>query len=125
MQRNRQRQWQFTALYLLAAVFLFYFLQKGARATQPKSVAYTEFISEIRAGHLAEVAIGADDLTGTLTDDAAKSLGVKAITASRLPNITDSSLLQDLEAQHIKIIGRIESQSWWSALLVTWLLPIF
>jgi cell division protease FtsH len=124
MEKHKQRQWQFTLLYLIAAAIIFYILQKGAQTTQPKQVAYTDFVSEIRAGHLAEVAIGTDDLSGTLTEEAAKSEGVKTITATRLPNITDSSLLQDMEAHNVKITGRVETQSWWGALLTYWLLPM-
>jgi cell division protease FtsH len=124
MQKHKQRQWQFTVLYVIAAAILFYFIQRGAQSAQPKSISYTEFVSEARAGHLAEVAIGADELTGKLTDDAAASEGVKSVTAARLPNIADSSLLQDLETNHVNIIGRAETQSWWGALLLSWLLPM-
>src|SRR5262250_3330487 len=97
METHKKRQWWFTLLYLAGAILLFYFLQKGAQTTRPKQVAYTEFLSEIRAGHLTEVTIGADDITGTFTDEAAKSEGVKSIIATRPPNVTDPSLLQDLE----------------------------
>jgi len=124
MQKHKQRQWQFSLLYLVVAVILFYILQKGGQSGQPKSLSYTEFVSEVRAGHLAEVSISADDLTGTLTEDAAKSEGVKTITAARLPNIPDAALLQDLENQHVKLIGRIENSNSWGALLLSWLLPL-
>jgi cell division protease FtsH len=124
METHKKRQWQFTLLYLVMAVALFYFIQKSASSGQPKQVSYTDFINALQAGKLAEASISKDKLTATLKDDAAKSDGVKNITAIRLPNIDDSSLLQQLEAQNVKITGESDSGGGWAAVMLSWLLPL-
>jgi cell division protease FtsH len=124
MEPHKKRQWQFTILYLLIAIALIYFIQRGASTAQPKQISYSDFINEISAGHLTDATIGKDRLTGTLKDDAAKSEGAKTITAIRLPDVPDSSLLQQLDAQHVKITGESDNGSGWAAILISWFLPL-
>jgi cell division protease FtsH len=121
MQTPKKRQWQFTLLYVLMAVALLYFLQKGAGGAQPKQAPYSEFVSQIQAGHLTEVTIGKDKIDGTLNDEGAKAESAKAITSVRLPDVPDASLLQQLEAQHVKITGESDGGSWGGAILISFL----
>jgi cell division protease FtsH len=123
MQKHRVRMWLFTIVYLLLAAGMFYLFQSWLIAPRPKEVPYSDFITELRAGHLAEVGITEDKLIGTLKKDASKAEGNGTISATRLPGIDDASLLKDLEAQKVKFSGRIETQSWFSELLFSWLLP--
>ncbi|HEY6332595.1 MAG TPA: ATP-dependent zinc metalloprotease FtsH, partial [Blastocatellia bacterium] len=124
MEPHKKRQWQFTILYLLIAIALVYFIQRSAATAQPKQISYSDFMNEISAGHLTDVTIGKDRLTGTLNDAGAKSEGAKTITAIRLPDVPDSSLLQQLDAQHVKINGESDNGSGWAAILISWMLPL-
>lgn len=125
MEKPRKKQWQFSILYLLAVIAIFYLIQTRLSSPPPKTVNYTDFVSEINAGHLSEVNISADTLTGKLTDDASKAEGgTKVIKANRLPGITDSDLLKSLQSHNVKLTGQIESDSGWTAVLISWLLPL-
>ncbi len=45
------------------------------------------------------------------------------ISTSRLPGIPDIELVKELDAQHIKFSGSIESGSGWFGTLLIWILP--
>ncbi|MGH9761256.1 MAG: ATP-dependent metallopeptidase FtsH/Yme1/Tma family protein, partial [Blastocatellia bacterium] len=109
MVQPKKRQWQFSLLYLIALLLVFYVIQTRLSAPQSKTVSYSEFVSEVKAGHLAEVSISSDTLTGKLKDDAAKAEGAKVLTAARLPGIADAELLKDLESQNVKITGQMDT----------------
>ncbi len=124
MDKVRKRQWQFTAAYILIAAAAVYFVQRNLSTPRPKEIAYSESVSQLRAGHIAEVNISDQTLIGLLKEEAAKSFGGnRMIAANRLPGMDETALIKDLESQHVKFSGRIEVRSWWSELLLSWLLP--
>lgn len=92
-------------------------------ASGPKIVSYSEFLSELRAGHLAEVQISEQDLTGIRKQDVThperQSETIKAI---RLPGVDESQLLKELEAQPVKFSGHIANGSGIGNVL-SWILP--
>ena len=103
---------------------LFWFSsQYSSSAEQPKQVSYSEFLSEVRTGHVAEVAIDEQLFIATLKTDPAKKETAQRISTQRLPGIDETSLLGDLEAQHVTFSGHITKVAWWSALL-PWVIPI-
>src|SRR5580704_9652891 len=106
METHKKRQWQFTLLYLVMAVALFYFIQKSASSGQPKQISYTDFINDLQAGKLAEASISKDKLTATLKDDAAKSDGVKSITAIRLPDIATHRCFSNWRPRTSRLPGK-------------------
>jgi len=124
MEPHKKRQWQFTLLYLLIAAAFLYFLQRSATSGQPKQISYSEFISDLQGGKLAEVSVSKDSLNGKLTDEAAKQENAKSITAVRLPDVSDTSLYQQLQAAHVKIVGESDSGQGWLPILLSWLVPL-
>jgi cell division protease FtsH len=120
MNKLRKRQSLFTAIYMVVAAVALYLLQSFLMAPRPKEVPYSEFISELRQGRMAEVNITETQLIGKLKPEA----GGKLIAATRLPSIDETSLIKDLEAQKIRFSGRIEVRSWWSEFLLSWALPL-
>ncbi|HVY95055.1 MAG TPA: ATP-dependent zinc metalloprotease FtsH [Bryobacteraceae bacterium] len=91
-------------------------------APSPKNVSYSEFLDEARAGHLAEVEIRDQTLTGRqVTQQKNQQPGI--ITATRLPGIEDRDLLKELQDHHVKVTGKFETHSGWIDLL-TWLIPL-
>src|SRR6186997_2313872 len=112
----KRAQW-----FLPIALLLFglsFLLQYSARPAPPKQVTYSEFLSEVRAGHVAEVGIDEQQFIATLKTDATQQ-----ISTQRLPGIDETSFLVDLEAQHVTFSGHVTQAAWWTALL-PWLLPI-
>src|SRR2546428_244423 len=123
MNRLRKRQFRFSAFYLLAALLALYIFQVLIATPQTRKVSYTDFIAEVRAGHLAEVNITSTELIGLLKEDAAKRKQTRLISTTRLPGIDESPLVKELEAQAVKLTGTIQVRSWWAEFLISWLLP--
>ena len=96
----------------------------GMAVAAQKIVSYSEFLSELHAGHLAEVQIAEQDLTGVLKPDPThpkhESETIKAV---RLPGVDESQLLKELEAQPVKFSGHIASGSGIGNVL-SWILPL-
>src|SRR2546427_6855250 len=124
MNRLRKRQFRFSAFYLLAALSALYIFQVLIATPQTRKVSYTDFIAEVRAGHLAEVNITSTELIGLLKEDAAKQKQARVISATRLPGIDESPLVKELEAQAVKLTGTIQVRPWWAEFLISWLLPL-
>jgi len=124
MDRLRKRQLRFSAIYLLVGFLALYLFQIWVAAPVTRRVPYSEFAAEARAGHLAEVNVTATEWIGLLRDEAAKQKGARLLTATRLPGIDESPLVRDLEKQNIKLIGTIQTRSWWSEFFLSWLFPL-
>ena len=96
----------------------------GFAAAAPKLVSYSEFLSELRAGHLSEVQVGEQDLTGVLKPDATHPQPESGLTikATRLPGVDESLLFKELEAHPVKFSGHITGGSSIGNVL-SWILP--
>src|SRR5579864_2423981 len=97
--------WVLLALLLLRMAFI--------NPPQPREVAYSDFISELKAGHLEQVRITETQLIGDLKKTALKDKQNPQIVCSRIPGLAAGPLAQELEAQHVKFSGSIPSPSWW------------
>ena len=119
-----QRQAALAILISIAAMVLLFKLG-GSTSAKTQEVSYSEFVSEVRAGHLAEVKVTEQELVGQLKEEASKARGgARQITTTRLPNMDDSALLKDLEAQQVKVTAEVERYSWLGWFLI-YLFPIF
>jgi cell division protease FtsH len=115
--------WLHLVLYALFFGLMLYSLRHYNPGSQPKQVPYSEFVKEIRAGHLESVRIDQAVLTGTMKPDAVKKNEPNLIVAERLPGIDETSLLQELESQHITFSGHLEQTGLLVAVL-SWVLPL-
>lgn len=121
----KRKQWLFTLATMLVAVTLVYLLNNVLTTARSKEVSYSDFLSEVRAGHLAEVQITEKKLIGTLKEEKTGKAPVSRIlTATRLPGMGESELLKDLEAQGVKFSGQIQNGSGWLYALASWVLPL-
>jgi cell division protease FtsH len=118
-----QRQAALALLLGIAGLALLYGLSRSTSA-KDQAVSYSEFVAEVRAGHLAEVKITEKELVGQLKEESAKARGGnREITTTRLPNMDDPALLKDLEAQRVKVTAEVESHSWLGSFLI-YLFPV-
>ncbi|HZP03124.1 MAG TPA: ATP-dependent metallopeptidase FtsH/Yme1/Tma family protein, partial [Terriglobia bacterium] len=124
MNRLRRRQIRFSVIYLVMGFLALYLFQVFVAPPQSRRVSYSEFVSEIRAGRLAEVNITSTELIGLLKEDAAKQKGVRLITATRLPGIDETPLVTELESHNVKVTGTIQIRSWWTDFLLSWIFPL-
>jgi len=123
MDRHQKRQWRFSLAYMAAAALALYLFQLLLMAPQPKTVSYSEFVAELKAGRLAEVNITERQLIGAPKPEAGKGKPV-LLVATRLPGIDDTPLVREMEARGVKLSGRIQVRSWWVEFLLSWILPI-
>jgi cell division protease FtsH len=113
-------QWLLSFISLLVLALAWYSLQ---RVPLPEQISYSQFLSEVRAGHLSDVRIDEQRLIATLKTDPIKKEAAKEIFARRLPGMDETPLLKDLEAQQVSFSGQPLGSSWWNFVL-PWLIPI-
>ncbi len=121
----RKHPWIVPVLYLglmaLLAVMPYVLpLGRWAPPASPRRVAFSDFISEVRADHISEVEIRATEFVGTIKNSRTQPSGPNVILATRLPGIDESPVLKELEAHHVKIVGRIDTPNPFWSWLVAW-----
>ncbi len=123
MARRTRRQWLLPLIYILAFAGLWYTVQRSSNPVHLKQIPYSDFLLEVRSGHVSEVAIDEQLFIATLKTDPARKEPAARISAQRIPGMDETSLLGDLEAQHVSFSGHVTRDSWWS-LLLPWVAPI-
>ncbi|HSR09057.1 MAG TPA: ATP-dependent zinc metalloprotease FtsH [Bryobacteraceae bacterium] len=117
MDRPKWHRWIFTGINVVAIALVLYLSSRFTQA--PKQVAYSEFLTELRAGNLTDVQITERELIGVLKSDASHPKPIQELTikATRLPGVDESLLLKELESHPIKFRGHIDQGSWfWNVL---------
>src|SRR6476661_266324 len=100
--------WLYLLGYVLLGVVVWYSMRNLSIGQPPKQIPYSTFLDELRAGHLDKVRIDQTLLTATLKKDAVKPNQSNQIATERLPGIDETSLLQELQAQHVTFEGHME-----------------
>jgi cell division protease FtsH len=127
MDKRKRNYWLSLAANALLGVALIYILNRALVATGPKEVPYSEFLAEVRAGHLAEVQITDKTLVGVLKGEKPNSgnaTPARMLKATRLPAMDEATLLKELDAHEVKFSGRMESSSGWLYALASRVLPL-
>jgi len=114
-----------TAIMTVVVVALIYIFSSLSPEAGSKEASYSDFLSEVRAGHVAEVQITEKKLIGVLKEEKPVSgeVAPRMITATRLPGIDETGLLKEFEAQGVKFSGQIQTSLNW-LYLASWLLPL-
>src|SRR5436190_16837752 len=86
-------QWRMPLTYLMVAVFFWFWFQGVSVAPTAKQISYSEFLSEVRAGHVSEVSIDEHYFVAKLKTDPNKTEATKEISAHRLPSMDETPLL--------------------------------
>ncbi|MBX6330867.1 MAG: ATP-dependent zinc metalloprotease FtsH [Gemmatimonadaceae bacterium] len=145
MRRAQKNQLTFSGIWLLVALALLWLVQFAlTRPKGPREVPYSELLSELRAGHIESVEITPTDITARLAARAgaptaaapagstaapgttagrarpSAALAAAAIRTTRLPDIDETALIQELEARGVVIRGQQEHVSAWRGLLFSW-----
>ena len=117
MTKHTKRQWAFSFLWVLWTILIFWGIASWRSTPGPKLVPYSQFISELEASHLDEVRITDRQFIAREKPAQPKKPEVW-IAADRLPNINETTVIQQLEAHHVKFSGRIQTSSVWWELLI-------
>lgn len=123
MAKRVNYQWLYLVGYFLFFALIWYSFRNNLVPAQPKQVAYSEFLTDVRSGQVSDVRIDQTRLIATLKPEAAKKGEPNQISAERLPDMDETSLLKDLEAQHITFSGHVDQSGWWVNAL-SWLAPL-
>ena len=122
MNKHKKRQWAFSLAYFVWALLILWAIESWTGTPGPKTVPYSQFISELQASRLEEARI-------TDRQFIAREKPVKPgkpaawIATDRLPNIDETSVIQQMEAHGVTFSGRIQSSSVWWQLLI-WFGPL-
>ncbi|HKP62375.1 MAG TPA: ATP-dependent zinc metalloprotease FtsH [Polyangiales bacterium] len=133
----QSRQFQFSSGWLLLTLLVLWSLQVFVlREPQPRAVAYSEFLSLVDEGRVQEASLREDEIIATLKPangsgqkpeagekKAEKPKDPERVITSRLPRVDETSLLEKFRDKHVVFSGKVEKTSWWSALLLGWVLP--
>jgi cell division protease FtsH len=106
----RQARWIFFAGQWILMLVVFSLLT-GRMATSSARISYSEFLAELRAGGLEEVQISHTELVGFRKRADPDTPGER-IAAIRPPGVDEATLLAELEARRVKIVGRAEEVPW-------------
>jgi cell division protease FtsH len=101
--------------YLLIAFWISIALMSLFNPNQVETIPYSAFVSSIQAGKVDDIAVGQQEITGTIKDDQAK------IKKFRTIRVDDPQLTTLLTAHKIKFQGTIEDTFWKT--LLSWLIP--
>lgn len=121
-QAPRKTSWIYVVAYLIGFAILLLLPYAIPHAPIAKTVSFSEFLAAIDADHLSEVEITPSELIGTLkVPKGKKNAKPQFITATRLPDMDERPLLNELEAHHVKISGKMQSSHPFVSLLIAWL----
>ena len=127
MEKSKKNQWLFTLANVLAALALIYIFNRAIVGAGPKEVPYSDFLAEVRAGHMAEVQITEKTLLGVLKEEKPNSgqpAPAHMLKATRLPGMEETTLLKELDAHGVKFSGHMDTSSGWLYALASWVLPL-
>ncbi|HKE27458.1 MAG TPA: ATP-dependent zinc metalloprotease FtsH [Bryobacteraceae bacterium] len=122
MVKHGKRQWIFSLLYLTITGVVLWAIAGWNAEPRPKAVPYSQFVEELQASRLDEVRITERQFVAR---EKAAEDGKPAswIATDRLPNIDETSIIQQLEAHGVKFSGYIQSSSGLSQLFL-WFGPL-
>ncbi|MFZ5428436.1 MAG: ATP-dependent zinc metalloprotease FtsH [Thermodesulfobacteriota bacterium] len=108
----------FTVWYVIAAIWALVFIQDYySRAYGPKALAYSEFLKELKAGHVIEVAIGQGAIQGKMKVVKDGQESEQRFVALRV----DPELSEELSRYNVEFRGQPEST--FLRDLMSWVLP--
>jgi cell division protease FtsH len=112
-------KWQFSILYLAFAVGVLYWIHSAFGGQPPQQLFFSDFMAEVRAGHIRDVRITDAEVIGVRKGDDGTG-AVQRVRAPRLPGMDMSSFVKELEAGRVRFTGN-ES---WSESPGIWVLPL-
>jgi cell division protease FtsH len=83
----------------------------------PRSVPYSELVSDVEAGKVVQAEIQATQVVAKLRGEAPK--GGESVVTQRIPNMDERPLLEAMQRQHVVVTGQEPSTSGWSSWLWT------
>lgn len=106
----------FTIWYFLIAFLVILLIQNYFMAKKVEDViSYSEFKDALREGKVKDVTITDEFVSGTREME-------KGARRFQTVRVADPDLVKDLEAQHVKFTGKVDSK--WLTNILSWILPL-
>ncbi len=107
-------------LVLASALIALWAMRGFVRSVAPRTVPYSQLVSDVEAGKVQEAQIEADRIVAKLHDEDGKK--GESVAVERIPNMDERALLDAMEKQHVVVSGQEPRGSWWAPL--AWMLPL-
>ncbi len=104
---------QFSIWYVMAAIFIFTYLQQYYFSAKVETIPYSQFKQNIAEGKLVKLTIGPDNINGTLEGKPAQEF-----TTVR---VDDPGLVKELDERKVSYSGRYENK--FLSSLLSWVIP--
>jgi cell division protease FtsH len=127
---STQQKWSVS--YFLLAILVVFLIQAVFFAPQSENLSYRDFKTLLKAGKVANLALGEHTISGRLTTEGLEGLPPEKIAALRQSGkgeqrfvtvqLDDPTLIPDLEATGVQFQGRLESR--WLGILLSWIVPV-
>jgi cell division protease FtsH len=138
-----KQKMRFSFTYIAIALAVLFLIQGLVGSAPPPTVPYSRFQTMLEQGQIEEALIGATSIRfrlradAPLAEDLQKTLALhqplaakwtgaepeRVFEVTRLPNIDDNTLLEQLTQKGVTFAGRIEN-TFWRDLLLAWILPV-
>ena len=114
-------RWSTAALIAVVMVSFWLAQRSFVGAPAPEHIPYSDFLELLEEDKIAEVQIEEDRIRARLGPEEAEE---KRVIVTRLPNVDDSKLIEDLRKKGVEFSGKQQQQSWWGPLLLSGLFPL-
>ncbi|MGD8897837.1 MAG: ATP-dependent zinc metalloprotease FtsH [Acidobacteriota bacterium] len=117
-----EKQTRFSIWYVFLAFWIVLILHEVIQASLIQDVSYSEFLTALEEGRVAEVAIDQQSIKGTMQVPPEDGEAVGSTRQFVTVRVEDPNLVEKLQAKEVQFRGVIQSQ--FMANLVAWLIPI-
>ena len=107
-------------LWIAAAVLLAFYLFTDPQGDPGTRLTYSEFLSAVDQGDVAEVTLRGQEITGRFTEDAVDARDDVSFRPFRTlrPTIADDALLERLQANDVQVDAAPTEPAWWLQILI-------
>ena len=106
----------FTIWYFVVAILIIFLVQNYIVTRKSEVVIpYSEFKDSVKAGKIKDMTVTTESITGEIETS-------KGLQKFQTVRVEDPDLVKELDAQHIKYTGKVESK--WLTNIIAWVFPV-
>ena len=107
---------RFTIWYFVIAILIIFLVQNYIMTKRTEvAISYSEFKDALRTGKVKDLTVTAESISGEIE-------GEKGLQKFQAVRVEDPDLVKELDSQHVKYTGKIDSK--WVTNIISWILPL-
>jgi len=107
---------RFTIWYFVIAILIIFLVQNYIMTKKTEvAISYSEFKDALRTGKVKDLTVMAESISGEIE-------GEKGPQKFQAVRVEDPDLVKELDSQHVKYTGKIDSK--WVTNIISWILPL-